>query len=150
MNLHNITHYMTSINSDNWVMVSAISTTVLAIVAIYSIFFNIKLWRSQDKPWLNFRLKHEIPVMNPNVKPENVSYFSLIVENVGKGAALDIKFEIDKLDKNIEIDSLPPKFERFVYKIPESFIDNELRIHKIVYKDINKLKGRQKPQIISF
>ena len=77
MNLQNITNIATSINDNNWVTISAISTVVLALVAIYSLYFNLKLWRSQDKPWLNFKIKYEqtnmVATKNPNINSNNLS-----------------------------------------------------------------------------
>ena len=144
MNLQNITNITTSINENDWVAISTISTVVLALVAIYSLYFNLRLWYSQDKPWLNFKLNFEYPT------PNESSFFTLIVENVGKGPALDIKFEIDNIDEFFKFDSLAPKSEIHVYKIKDSFTDKELKIKNIVYKDINQIKRSQKQQVIAF
>lgn len=146
--------------------ITGLSTFILAIVTILLFVVNYKLWRAQDKPWLFFTMKKEIQIA------EEPPRFSLHVQNIGKGTALDINlkpYRIIKQTKNYyckDLDrkhkiccffqSLYPTEERFVVEITRSALmedQNSLLVvftEGISYKDINGLSTNQKDQIVHY
>jgi hypothetical protein len=117
----------------------AISTIVLAAATIYLAYFNMKLWFAHDKPWL----------CSYHKLADNRSY----IKNVGKGAALGLKFTVKfggSPRYQHSIPALSPNEEYAVTESPESpVLDTkgnvmEYEIDEITYKDINGMTINQK------
>ncbi len=129
-------------------IITAIATIFLVIATILLAYFNMKLWRAQDKPWLSFHIRKLDFQFVGGPAP-----FILYVKNIGKGPALDVKFKIDLINGRFdkEYESLSPNEERIVMEIPKSVFDppvSEFYINEIEYTDINGIRIRQKLQVI--
>lgn len=117
----------------------AIATIALVAATIYIAYFNMKLWIAQDKPWL----------CSYHKLADNRSY----IKNVGKGAALGVKFTLKFGGSPRYQQSIPclsPNEEYAFTKSPESpVLDTkgnvmEYEIDEITYKDINGITKNQK------
>jgi hypothetical protein len=123
----------------------AIITIFLVIATAIIAYFNMQLWIAQDKPWLHFYVRQNA----------GRSY----VKNIGKGAALNVKFSIRLVGSKgdgFEIDALSPNQEFVIGESPIRDIKRnplEMEIGDIVYEDINGRTYKQKPikpQIVDF
>jgi hypothetical protein len=130
-------------------ILTAIATIALFIVTGYLAKATIQLTnitKNQDKPWLHFYFM---------LGDKSITNDWLYVKNIGKGAALDVKFNvkiggIPTIQQTL--DALAPSQEFVVLKLPS---DNtkEYEIDEISYKDINEKPINQQniqPKIMNF
>jgi hypothetical protein len=118
----------------------AIATIALVAATSYTVYFNQKLWLAQDIPLLHFY-----------VKLGRDTNDRLFIKNIGKGAALDVKFTVKHGGRpEVDIDGLvlAPREE---YKILDLSPDNveKYEIDEITYFDVNKRTINQE-KIVAF
>ncbi len=116
----------------------AIATIALVGATIYIAYFNMKLWHAQDRPWLRFH----VGCMDMN----NEKFCLLYVTNIGRGAALDVKFKT--LAKEFHYDSLTPGLGQRIEKVSFPLPPNGIEIREISYTDINKNRATQGDQVV--
>lgn len=111
-----------------------IATVLLVVATLVLAYFNFRLWLAQDRPYLDFRLKHDEILENQ---------LNFYIKNIGKGSAIDITFKIDNttysrksLDSREEILIETVKFVEATNK----YING---IKNIRYKDINGFGKKQ-------
>lgn len=127
-------------------ILTAIATVTLAIVTLFLAKATIQLaniTKNQDKPWLHFYF-----ILGDINK---ITKDMLYVKNIGKGAALDVKFTVNN-GVQYTLDALAPSQKYVVLKLLSDDV-KEYVIDEITYKDINeKPKKQQKvePKIMNF
>lgn len=137
-----------------------IATTFLVIVTLALVIatwqlvkVNKRMMLSQDKPWLYFYTAKKESQVYGNPSPI-INY--LYVKNVGKGAALKIRFTVNLDNQSSPITetrpddefSLSPNEELRITKLPNSHGD--VSIENICYLDINEEKRYQKEVPITY
>jgi hypothetical protein len=117
--------------------VIAIATIALVTVTVFLVRATIQLaniTKNQDKPRLYFYLINEDAGVN------------LYIENVGKGAAIDVHFKMGSMIITFPVISLRDKIQLPVADLKEFQIEN------LTYKDINEMPMNSnrtvKPQLI--
>ena len=111
--------------------ITGFATLLLVVVTLGLVYINLRLWRAQDRPYLEFRFE---PANENNKKP-----FNFYIKNIGKGPAIDITFETD--NKNYTRKSLGFKEEILLDsgEFSESMKYTN-GVKNIRYKDINGFK----------
>jgi len=124
-------------------LITLIATVALVSVTIYLAGFNKKMWLAQDKPWLHFYFREEeFEIKSLINATEDLLWPRLYIRNVGKGHALDVKFNVDFLNKKFEYKSIGTTIEIPVTEFKISSLRSageKLQISGINYTDINKI-----------
>lgn len=100
-----------------------------------------KMWLAQDNPRLHFIIYRQGQNLGFATKPERPDQPTryLYVKNIGKGPALDIRFNVDVINQHLprEIIALSPYEEKEIMGLPNTH--GEVHIREINYEDINKM-----------
>lgn len=119
--------------------IATIATIALVAATIYIAYFNMKLWKAQDKPWLYFYQKES----------GLVGRGDLYVVNVGRGVALDVEFKVAAKSNPEKYRVLPIGKDE---ELPDLGIINkqkhDIKIRDIKYNDINEISYHQPDSII--
>ncbi|MDO8726710.1 MAG: hypothetical protein Q7J35_11640 [Candidatus Methanoperedens sp.] len=111
-----------------------IATVLLVVATLVLAYFNLKMWLAQDRPYLDFRIRHDEILENQ---------FNFYIKNIGKGSAIDITFKIDNtIYSRKSLDS----HEEILIETVESLEDTKKYINgikNIKFKDINGFGKKQ-------
>lgn len=117
-------------------LIVAIATVLLVIATVLL----VRVTLTQNKPWLYFYFKESPPCMEFTKNGYGMARLppQLYVKNVGKGPAIEIKFEIKQI--KISLNALSPQEEVNINEVHSGIPgkSKRIKITYIKYNDLNK------------